>query len=109
MDENDKIYSWISNVIKSCSHPSHIEPTKVLITFYEKKNGPEYLIGALKQALNIQILKIQEQHKNAEQMTKEEEVWGMFRTGDHTIKQISERLNIKLGKCREIINSKLRN
>lgn len=108
MDENDKIYVWISNVIKSCNHPSHIEPTEVLITFYQKKGAAAYLVDGLRESLNVQVLKIQEINKNKELSSIEEQVWEMFRTGNHTVKQISERLNLKLKKCNEIIDSKLR-
>lgn len=108
MAENDKIYVWIWNVIKSCEHPSHIEPADVLITFYEKKNADAYLIEKLRDALKVQKLVIQEKNKTKDQISKEEEIWDMFSTKNLTVKQISERLNIKLAKCNEIINAKLR-
>lgn len=108
MEENDKIYAWIWNVIKSCKEPSHIEPCEVLIKFYEKKGPDKYLVDNLRKALEVQVFIIQEHYKAQEQITKEEKVWEMYKTGDHTIKQISERLNVKLLKCHEIIDAKLK-
>lgn len=108
MAETDRIYGWISNVINSCEHPSHIEPCGVLITFYEKKGADPYLIKALRESLKIQVLIIQDKHKNKEQASKEDEVWIMFSSGKYNVKQISDALSIKLLKCHEIINNKMR-
>lgn len=108
MEENDKIYAWIWNVIKSCTHPSHKEPSEVLISFYEKKGADAYLIEQLRAALQIQELIIQENNKTKDLISKEDEIWDMYKSGNHTIKQISERLNVKLLKCHEIIDRKLK-
>lgn len=53
--------------------------------------------------------KVERSGKIKEKTSKEEEVWSMFNAGKHTIRQISEILNVKLGKCHEIINAKFRN
>lgn len=108
MAEKDRIHSWIGNIINSCEHPSHIEPCEVLITFYEKKGAEAYLIKSLKESLKLKVLIIQEKAKNEKIATTEEEVWNMFQSGNYTMKQISEKLNIKLLKCQEIINRKIK-
>lgn len=108
MSENDRIYSWIGNVINSCNHPSHIEPCEVLITFYDKKGAESYLIKSLHESLKLKILMMQDNGKNQEQVSKEDKVWDMFQSGQHTVKQISDSLNIKLLKCQEIINRKMK-
>ena len=108
MEETDRIYRWISNVIDSCDHLSHIEPCEVLITFYGKKGAREDLIKALKESLRLRVLIIQDKNKDMAILSKEDEIWEMFKSGKHTIKQISESLDMKILKCQEVINGRLR-
>lgn len=108
MQETDRIYRWISNVIDSCDHLSHIEPSEVLITFYVKKGAREDLVKALRESLRLRVLIIMERKKEVAVLTKEEEVWEMFNSGKHTVKQIAESSGMKLLKCQEIINERLR-
>lgn len=112
MGETDKIYDWISNVINSCNHPSHIKPCELLITFYQEKKAEPYLVKALQESLKLKVAIIQQEFKNKEQESKEnsndDEIWNMFRSGEYTVGEISEKLKIDIKKCDKVINKKLK-
>lgn len=108
MSEPDNIYTWISNIIDSCENPSHIEPCKILISFYEKNGATEYLVNALRVSLQFKVAAIHEKSLLAQQEKEEDRVWRMFEMGKYTQKEISDKTGVKILEVQKIITKKMR-
>lgn len=108
LDSADPTYSWISNIISSCKKIAQIEPCEVLISFYEKKGAPDYIINKLKVSLDIQKRLMKEEATIQAQLTQEQKVRLLFNSGKYTMKEVSDSLKIKYQEVQKIINKMLK-
>lgn len=108
MPETDRIYGWITNVINSCKNSTHLEYCEVLIKFYQKRGASEDDIKALRHAVDVKREIVRQETKETDALTKEGQVLRMFNSGEYTIKQISDTTGVKLQKCHDIIDEKMK-
>lgn len=107
MSENDKTYNWIRGVIMSCENTTHIEFCEILIDFYVKKKPEAYLIKNLRESLNLKTIMIKSKPEEAED-PEMSPVLKLFLSGEYTVKEVSEKLNIKINICEKIVNEHLK-